>query len=163
MTLIKRLFIPIGVGILASLLMSGVYFGIVSWAESFQHAVDFFWQDWYLIIPIIGGFGIQAALFTVLKLRLFIPVASTAASGALTGAGGATSTMSMVACCAHHVADVLPFLGLSAAASFLANYRLVFMGIGLATTITGIVVMLVVLVRARRMAINHLATMAEAA
>jgi hypothetical protein len=71
--------------------------------------------------------------------------------------------MSMVACCAHHVADVLPFLGLSAAASFLANYRLVFMGIGLATTITGIIVMLVALVRARRMAINHLATMAEAA
>lgn len=158
----KRMLIPIGAGLIASLFMTGVYFGIVSWAESFQHATDLFWQDRWLVLPIVLGFGLQMALFTILKLGLFIPISSAGPTGALTGASGATSTMTMVACCAHHVADVLPFLGLSAAAAFLANYRLVFMGIGLATTITGIVVMLVAIFRARRIALQHLTLSAEA-
>jgi ERCC4-related helicase len=56
----------------------------------------------------------------------------------------------MVACCAHHVTDVLPILGLTAAATFLAKYRLAFMGVGLGTTILGIGFMLFILIRERR-------------
>jgi hypothetical protein len=68
----------------------------------------------------------------------------------MTGASGATSTIAMAACCAHHVTDVLPLIGLTAAATFLAEYRTAFMLIGLGTTLIGIVVMLVILVRERR-------------
>ena len=46
--------------------------------------------------------------------------------------------MAMVACCAHRVADLLPFLGLSAAAGFLAAYKTPFMIIGLAVSLAGI-------------------------
>jgi hypothetical protein len=60
------------------------------------------------------------------------------------------STVAMVACCAHHVTDVLPILGLTAAAAFLAEYRMPFMLIGLGTTLLGIVVMLVILLKERR-------------
>jgi hypothetical protein len=56
------------------------------------------------------------------------------------GAGAGTSTAAMVACCAHHVAELLPLLGLSAAASFLAAYKIPFMLIGLAMNGIGIVV-----------------------
>ncbi len=56
----------------------------------------------------------------------------------------------MVACCAHHVTDVLPILGLTAAAAFLAEYQRAFMAIGLGTTIVGIFVMQAILMRARR-------------
>jgi uncharacterized membrane protein YidH (DUF202 family) len=61
----------------------------------------------------------------------------------------------MVACCAHHVTDVLPILGLTAAATFLAQYRTAFMLVGLGMTLVGIAVMLVILLKERRKAIHH--------
>ena len=156
MTRSKRILWPLGAGLAGSLFLSGLYLGLVSWAESSQHAVQLFWDERWIIIPIILGFGVQAALYTILKKRLFIPIASTGSSGTMTpatgmlGAGGTTSTVAMVACCAHHVTDVLPILGLTAAATFLAEYQTAFMLVGLGTTLIGIVVMLVILFRERR-------------
>jgi hypothetical protein len=63
--------------------------------------------------------------------------------------------MAMVACCAHHVTDVLPILGLTAAATFLAQYRTAFMLVGLGMTLLGISVMVVILFKERRKAIQH--------
>jgi hypothetical protein len=163
MTSTKRFLIPVGAGLAGSIFLTAIYFGIVAWAESLQHAVEFFWQDRWLIFPIIVGFGIQAALYTVLKLRLYIPVlisgssglvAPPSAPGASVGASGTTSTIAMAACCAHHLTDVLPILGLTAAATFLGQYRLAFMGVGLGTTLLGIGYMLFILFRARRQSIQ---------
>ena len=150
----KRILLPVGAGLLGALFLTGLYFGIVSWAESPEHALEFFWQDRWIVIPIILGFGVQVALYVILKKRLFVPVASIGPSGMLTGAGGTTSTVAMVACCAHHVADVLPILGLTAAATFLAQYRTAFMLVGLGTTVVGIIVMLFILVKERRKALQ---------
>lgn len=146
----KRIFLPLGVGVFGAAFLAAVYFGIVSWAESPRHAVEFFWQDRWIVIPIILGFGVQAALYAILKLRLFLPVSDIGAGGPLVGASGATSTIAMVACCVHHVTDVLPILGLTAAATFLAKYRLAFMGVGLGTTLLGIGYMLLILFHERR-------------
>jgi hypothetical protein len=151
----KRILLPIGIGLLGALFLTGVYFGIVSWAESPEHAIELFWQDRWVVIPIILGFGVQTGLYTVLKKGLFLPVSAIGPSGTMTGAGGATSTLAMVACCAHHVTDVLPILGLTAAATFLADYQQAFMLLGLGTTLIGIAVMLVILFRARRKALQH--------
>jgi hypothetical protein len=63
------------------------------------------------------------------------------------GASGGTSVTAMVACCLHHVTDVLPILGLSAAATFLTRYQRPFMLAGLGMNILGIIIMLVVLYR----------------
>jgi tellurite resistance protein TehA-like permease len=56
----------------------------------------------------------------------------------------------MLACCAHHVADVLPILGLTAAATFLSRYRPLFIWVGLGTTLVGILVMLIIIFKERR-------------
>jgi hypothetical protein len=144
------------------MLLTGLYFGIVSWAESPQHAIDLFWEDRWIVIPIILGFGVQMALYTILKKRLFAPITNIGPSGALAGAGGTTSTIAMVACCAHHVTDVLPILGLTAAATFLAEYQTAFMLVGLGTTLIGIGVMLVILIRERQKALNNIALVTEA-
>jgi hypothetical protein len=154
----KRIFIPIATGFLGALLLTLLYFGIVSLAESPKHAIELFWQDRWIVIPIISGFGLQVGLYTIIKKRLFIPVSTPGASGSLLGAGGGTSTLAMVACCAHHVADVLPLLGLTAAATFLAQYRTAFMLVGLGTTLFGIFVMLLILFRERRKAVDRLNT-----
>ncbi len=160
---LERILWPLGAGLLGALLLAGVYFGIVSWAESFDHALDLFWDQRALVLPLILGFGVQSALYIVLKKRLFFPVPHAGPSGALTGAGGTASTAAMVACCAHHVADVLPILGLSAAAGFLAEYQTQFMAAGLGTTLIGIAVMLTILVRERRKAAAHMAACLESA
>jgi hypothetical protein len=148
----KRFFLPVFSGLLGTVFLTGLYFGIVSWAESPQHAAEFFWQDRWIVIPIIIGFGVQVGLYTILMKRLYIgPGTSdaihTGPSAVMTGAGGTTSTVAMVACCAHHVTDVLPILGLTAAATFLAQYRTAFMLAGLGTTLTGIVVMMFLLLK----------------
>ena len=48
---------------------------------------------------------------------------------------GTTSAISMGACCAHHVAEFLPFLGLFSAASFLVRYQIQFMILTLALNV----------------------------
>jgi hypothetical protein len=154
----KRLLLPVTTGLVGVLFLAGLYFGIVSWAESPKHAVELFWQDRWIVLPIILGFGVQVGLYTILKKRLFVPVATTGPSGTLVGAGGATSTIAMAACCAHHVTDVLPILGLTAAATFLAQYRTAFMLAGLGTMLVGIAVMLVILIKERRKAVQMMPT-----
>lgn len=158
----RRIAWPVGAGLLGAGLLTLLYFGIVSWAEGPQHAIELFRQDRWIVLPIIFGFGVQSGLYIILKKRLFLPVASTGPSGALTGAGGGMSTVAMVACCAHHVADVLPILGLTAAAAFLAEYRTAFMLIGLGTTLLGIAVMLTILYKERRKAVAMLVPATEA-
>jgi hypothetical protein len=156
----KRFLLPPAVGVMGAALLTGLYFGIVSWAESPRHAVELFWEDRWIVFPIILGFGVQAGLYTILKMRLFVPVASTGPSGPMMGAGGTTSTVAMIACCAHHVTDVLPILGLTAAATFLAQYRIAFMLVGLGTTLIGILMMLFILFKERRKAIQMMSAAA---
>ena len=153
----KRILIPLGAGLAGAFFLTGLYFGFMSWAEGFKTAREVFWSDRWIVIPIVTGFGIQAALYAVLKFRLFVPVSATGPSGALMSASGTTSTAAMLACCAHHVTDVLPILGLTAAATFLGRYRLAFMGAGLGMTLVGILVMLSILFKERRKAAQHAA------
>ncbi|MEW5961693.1 MAG: heavy metal-associated domain-containing protein, partial [Chloroflexota bacterium] len=96
-----------------------LYLGIVSLAEGWTHTVELLLEDAWLVGPIMVGFGVQVGLYTYLKTVIH---AATQGAGALAGAGGGASTAAMVACCAHHVTDVLPLLELSAAATFLAEY-----------------------------------------
>ena len=161
MSLSQRIFWPVGAGAAGIIFLTGIYFGLVSWAESPQHALDLFWEERWIIIPIILGFGVQMALYAILKKGLFMPSSATHSPGAITGVSGATSTMAMVACCAHHVTDVLPILGLTVAATFLAEYQTAFMIIGLGTTYLGIAVMLYILFRERQKAVTSLSLAAD--
>ncbi len=52
--------------------------------------------------------------------------------------GTGTSTGAMLACCAHHLADVLPLIGLSGVAVFLTRYQMPVMIAGLAVNAGGI-------------------------
>ncbi len=146
----KRFFIPLAAFVLGSALIASFYIGILTWAQGWEYASSQFVRDRWYVIPIILGFGIQAALYSILRFRLFIPIASLGHTGSMVGASGGTSATAMVACCIHHVTDVLPILGLSATASFLTRYQRPFMLIGLAMNLIGIGVMLFVLYRERR-------------
>jgi copper chaperone CopZ len=123
-----------------------LYLGLVSLAEGLNHAVGLLLEDAWIVGPIMLGFGVQLGLYGYLRSIQ----AAIRGAGAMAGAGGGTSTVAMAACCAHHLTDVMPLLGLSAGAAFLAEYRIPFMVFGLITNLIGIVVMAVLIVRARR-------------
>lgn len=131
---------PVIAGTAGAALLAALYVAIVGLAQDFGHAFQLLADDWYFVVPIVIGFGTQVGLFVrsraVLRLH-----AGRGASAALTGAGTGTSTASMVACCAHHLTDVLPVLGLSGAALFLNDYRTPLMLAGIATNALGIVLM----------------------
>jgi hypothetical protein len=71
----QRIGWPLGAGVAGAAFLTAIYLGIVSLAENPQHAIDLFWEDRLIVIPIILGFGIQMALYVILKKRLFAPVA----------------------------------------------------------------------------------------
>jgi hypothetical protein len=147
---VKRFLIPLTAFLLGSALIASFYIGILTWAQGWDYASSQFARDRVYVLPIIIGFGVQAALYTILRFRLFISITSRGHAGSIMGASGGTSATAMVACCIHHVTDVLPILGLSAAASFLTRYQRPFMLVGLAMNLIGIGVMLFVLYRERQ-------------
>jgi len=137
--------------------LSGLYFGLMSWTVGFLAARALFLADRWIFTGLIAGFGLQAALYAVMRFRLFVPAAAPGPGGPLLGASGGTSAVAMLACCVHHVTDLLPVLGLTAAAAFLTRYRLPFLWIGLGLTVLGILVMLLLLYRAHRSTMRRMA------
>lgn len=146
----RRYLIPLIAFLLGSSLIAVVYFGILTWAQGWDSALNIFLSNRWYVIPIWISFGIQAALYSILHFRLFISATSRVPAGALMGTSGGTSVTAMIACCLHHVTDVLPILGFSAAATFLTRYQRPFMLVGLSMNIIGVIVMLVVLYRERK-------------
>ncbi|MBI2912698.1 MAG: hypothetical protein HYY03_02120 [Chloroflexi bacterium] len=141
--------LPAGAGALAALLLVALYLGLVTWAQGLGHARELLWDDRYFVAAIATGFGLQVGLFTY--LRVVLPRRAAASAAGLTAAGTGTSTAAMVACCAHHVTDALPVLGLSGAAVFLTDYRNWLMAAALAMNGLGVAFMLrLVVVRSRR-------------
>jgi hypothetical protein len=122
-------------GMSASVVMFAFYVAVVRLASgSNAHLRDQLRADWYLVTMVALAFGVQVALFVELRRRHRSRAASTAAVSSGMGA----STAGMIACCAHHLADLAPFLGLAGAATFLYDYRLAFVGVGLAINTVGI-------------------------
>jgi hypothetical protein len=148
--IVRRYVIPFMAFLVGSAFIAGIYFGILTWAQGWKSALDIFLPNRWYVIPIWISFGIQAALYSILRFRLFVPATSATHTGAVMGTSGGTSVTAMVACCIHHVTDVLPVLGLSAAATFLTRYQRPFMLVGLGMNIIGITVMLIVLYRERK-------------
>ncbi len=143
----RRYLISVGAFLLGSSFIAGIYFGLLTWAQGWASALSLFQMNRWYLIPIWITFGIQSALYVILRFRLFIPTTSASHTGALMGTSGGTSVTAMVTCCLHHVTDVLPVLGVSAAATFLTRYQRPFMLVGLGMNIIGILIMLVILYR----------------
>ena len=144
--MIRRIALSIALGLAGALALVGLYLGIVTWAQGADHALELLWSDRLFVGLISAGFGTQVGLFVDLQL---LQRAMARESVALAGAGTATSSISMVACCAHHLADVLPIVGLSGLAVFLVEFRTPLMLLGIATNLAGIAVMLRQLMRIR--------------
>ena len=123
-------------GILGVALLGGFYAGVVGAAGGLDHLRSQARSDWYWLALIFAGFGTQIALFVELRRRHRANRGTTAAAG--TGAGA--SAVGMVACCAHHVADIAPILGASGAATFFTDARVPIMAAGVAVNALGVAI-----------------------
>lgn len=68
------------------------------------------------IIPLALGFSFQVLLFLSIRERI-------KGSSVLVSGSGALSSGSMIACCAHHISETLPFLALGGLSIFFTNYQ----------------------------------------
>ncbi len=117
----------------------GVYLVVLALANSAGHAISEFGRLWYWMTPLVLGFAVQLGLFAY--ARGAARGGSVAPARGVVASGGA-STLSMVACCAHHLTDVLPLIGLAGATLFLAAYQTLFLLLGLLSNTVGVVYML---------------------
>ena len=136
----------IAIGLVGAAALLGLYLGIISLAQGVEHALEQLAADALFVGLIAAGFGTQIALFAELRTvdRLH------RASAAVTAAGTGTSTAAMLACCAHHLVDLLPLFGLSAAAVFLNAYKTPLFLVGIGMNVIGILVIARQLRRARQ-------------
>lgn len=122
-------------GLLASAFLLGFYFAVVSWLQGISYAWSQFASQWYLMLPLVAGFGVQVGLFSRIRAAAREGVGMTAACGGV-------SSGSMVACCAHHLADVVPLLGIAGLSAFITAYQQPFLVLGVASNAVGITFML---------------------
>lgn len=123
---------PVLFGALASIGLLTLYLGTITLAQSWEHAFQQLGEDVWFVGAITFGFGVQVALFTYLRaLRAYIGAGSMVAS---TG----TSTVAMLACCAHHLTELLPIVGLSGVAVFLTAYKTPLLWLGVVMNLVGI-------------------------
>ncbi|MBI4188460.1 MAG: hypothetical protein HY529_04550 [Chloroflexi bacterium] len=127
------------VGVAAGALLLLFYAGIITLAQGAQHMLEQAARLWYWLVALATGFGIQVGLFSFIRWALRERTAS--ATAAVASSGG-VSAGSMVACCAHHLADVLPFIGGASLAAFLVQYQTLFIILGVLSNIVGITIML---------------------
>ena len=127
---------PLIFGLLAALGLLAFYLGTITLAQGWGHATEQLTIDRLFVGAIMAGFGTQVGLYTYLRgMHLRAKAGGVAAS---TG----TSTVAMLACCAHHLTEVFAVFGLSGAAIFLNAYKTPLLWLGIAMNLFGIVYLL---------------------
>ncbi len=119
-------------GALGTAALLGFYLLAAAVAQGWEHALDLALADAPFVAAITLGFGVQVGLFV--HLRLLQP----RISAKPLAASGGVSTSSMLACCAHHLVDVAPALGIAGLATLLGTYKIPLLWLGIATNLAGI-------------------------
>lgn len=135
---------PFIVAIAGALGLLIIFFGVLTALNSLDYAVGQFSGIWYWILILALGFGTQLGLYWHIKASMREKMTGATVEVA---ASGGISTGSMMACCAHYLTNVLPILGLSAAAAFLVQYQTSFLLLGIFSNFIGITLMLNIIQR----------------
>ncbi len=101
------------------------------------HLRDQVGRDGWLLGLLAAGFAFQVAL--LIELRRRRRGAARTTGPAIVGTG--VSTVGMVACCAHHVADLLPLVGAAGVATVVTTAQRPLMLVGLAISIAAIAIL----------------------
>lgn len=125
-------------GMLASAILLGVYFAVLTLVSGWSFAQSQFADFWYFIISLVVGFGIQIALYQYIKGL----VHNGQGMGKVVGVSGTTSTAAMISCCAHYLVNLVPILGVTGLATFAAQYQVKLFWVGIFFNVVGIAYMI---------------------
>jgi len=123
---------------LAGAALLAIYFSVMTLLNSWNDAWYQFLELWPWMVILSAGFGFQIGLYSYTieyKKR-------TSGETASVGISGGVSAGSMIACCAHHVSDAAPFLGVGSVAIFAGKYQYSFLLLGIFSNLLGSVYML---------------------
>ena len=135
MTVVTNVVKPVLYGTLASVILLGVYFTVLTLVSGWSFAQSQFTNYSHIIISFVLGFGIQIAMYQYIKNL----VHSGQGMGKVVGMSGTTSTAAMISCCTHYLVNLVPILGITGLATFVAQYQIKIFWVGLAFNIFGIV------------------------
>jgi Cu+-exporting ATPase len=121
-------------GVLATAGLLGFYFLILSLVSDWAFTVDQFATFRYYIISLAIGFGIQIGLYTYLRSA----IQSHCSSGKVVAVSGTTSTVAMISCCAHYLANILAVIGAAGLITLVGQYQVELFWVGLASNAAGI-------------------------
>ena len=121
-------------GSAGSLGLFTLYFGIVTLISGWNFTLGQFASFWYFIVSLAVGFGVQVGLYSYLRSA----VLGQTASGKVVAVSGTTSTVAMISCCAHYLANILPVIGVAGAISLIGQYQIELFWVGLAANAFGI-------------------------
>ena len=121
-------------GILASAILLGVYFTLLTLVSGWTFTLDQFGTYWYFVVSLALGFGIQISLYQYLKGL----VHSGQGMGKVVGVSGTTSTAAMISCCAHYLVNLVPILGVTGIVTFVAQYQVELFWVGILSNVVGI-------------------------
>jgi Cu+-exporting ATPase len=137
---------PLVGGMLAVAALLGLYFGALTLVSGWSFTVSQFGEFWSYIVALAAGFGLQVGLY--LHLRQL--TASHHHANQVIAASGTTSTIAMLACCTHYLANVLPLLGAVGVVTLVAQYQIQLFWVGLAFNAAGIAYVALQLYQAKR-------------
>ena len=121
-------------GLIGMAALLAVYFTVISLISGWSFALNQFFQFWYFIIGLALGFGIQIGLYSYLKDAI-----SRKASKGVVVVSGTTSTIAMISCCAHYLANILPIIGITGIVVLIGQYQVQLFWFGLISNAMGIV------------------------
>lgn len=125
---------PILYGFIGTLGLLTLYFLTMrSLSNSWEATIFQFKKLWPFMILLSLGFGTQIGLYFYVKKHI---------SKKMMAANTTVSAIGMIACCAHHVTDVLPIFGLSLATVFLIKFQIPILLLGIFSNIIGIIYLL---------------------
>ena len=124
-------------GILASSVLLGVYFAVLTMVSGWSFTLTQFSDFWYFVVSLAVGFGVQIALYQYIKNLIH----SGQGMGKVVGVSGTTSTAAMISCCAHYLVNLVPILGVTGLATFAAQYQVKLFWVGIFFNIAGVVYM----------------------
>jgi len=118
----------------ASLALLGLYFGALTLVSGWDFTLEQFLTYRYFIIALAAGFGIQVGLFVHLKAL----AQGARGQGAVLATSGTASTVAMVSCCMHYLANIAPIIGAAGLVTFASQYQVELFWAGLAFNAAGI-------------------------
>lgn len=132
-------------GIFGFFALLGFYFSIVGALSEWSLAKTQFLANWYWIVGLAVGFGVQIALFTYLRALHHNHM-----SGTVAATTGTVSGLTMVACCTHYLVSILPIIGISGLAASIESYQQELFVVGAIANVGGILYMLRQLSKAKQ-------------